>query len=199
MSVLKASFFQNTDVVFLAKSLLGKVIFTSSNGLITAGIIVETESYKGTTDKACHAYGGRFTKRTKTMFKDGGIAYIYLCYGIHHLLNIVTNKKGIPEAVLIRAIEPIIGTDIMMQRRKKDKLSYNLTAGPGALTKALNVTTKHDGINLDDAKIWIEDRSPILEENIISSPRVGVSYAQEDALLPFRFRIKDNPWTSKAK
>ncbi len=163
-------------------------------------MIVETEAYKGISDKASHAYNGRFTERTQIMYKEGGAAYIYLCYGIHHLFNVVTNVEGTPHAVLIRAIEPIEGIDTMLKRRKKKQLDYTLTSGPGSLSEALGIHYSHSGISLYENKIWIADEGiKINRNNIIASPRVGVAYAKEDALLPYRFRIKANPWTSKAK
>ena len=121
MSKLSADFYQRDDVLLISHELLGKVLCTNFHGKLTSGIIVETEAYAGITDKASHAYGGRRTKRTKTMYASGGTAYVYLCYGIHHLFNIVTNKENIPHAVLIRAIQPRVGIDIILQRRKKRK------------------------------------------------------------------------------
>ena len=197
--MLPSSFYQKTDVIYLAKKLLGKAIYTNINNELTAGIIVETESYRGVNDKASHAYNNKRTKKNEAMYLEGGNIYVYICYGIHHLLNVVTNKKDIPHAILIRAIEPTIGIDIMLKRRNKKKENYSLTAGPGSLTQALGISILHNMKSLNDKEIWIEDVNNEIEEyNIIKSPRVGVSYAKEDALLPWRFRIKDNPWTSKA-
>lgn len=197
---LTTDFYLQENVLQISEELLGKVLFTKINGKICSGMIVETEAYMGITDKASHAYGGRFTERTKTMYEKGGIAYVYLCYGIHHLFNIVTNAKTIPHAVLIRAIEPLEGIDMMLKRRKKQQLEYTLTSGPGSLSEAMGIHYSHSGISLIKDQIWIEDQGiKIKQENIIASPRVGVAYAKEDALLPYRFRIKDNPWTSKAK
>jgi DNA-3-methyladenine glycosylase len=197
--MLPSSFYQKTDVIYLAKKLLGKAIYTNINNELTAGIIVETESYRGVNDKASHAYNNKRTKKNEAMYLEGGNIYVYICYGIHHLLNVVTNKKDIPHAILIRAIEPTIGIDVMLKRRNKKKENYSLTAGPGSLTQALGISILHNMKSLNDKEIWIEDVNNEIEEyNIIKSPRVGVSYAKEDALLPWRFRIKDNPWTSKA-
>lgn len=199
MQYLPSSFYQKTDVIYLAKKLLGKAIYTNINNELTAGIIVETESYRGVNDKASHAYNNKRTKKNEAMYLEGGNIYVYICYGIHHLLNVVTNKKDIPHAILIRAIEPTIGIDVMLKRRNKKKENYSLTAGPGSLTQALGISILHNMKSLNDKEIWIEDVNNEIEEyNIIKSPRVGVSYAKEDALLPWRFRIKDNPWTSKA-
>jgi DNA-3-methyladenine glycosylase len=153
-------------------------------------MIIETEAYCGVEDKASHAYGNRRTKRTETMFSEGGIAYVYLCYGLHHLFNIVANKKDIPHAVLIRAIRPEIGIDTMLKRRHKECLIPSLTNGPGSLCQALGITRIHDGIELDSHHIWLEDRGIIIPpEAIQESPRIGVEYAQEDALKPWRFYL----------
>jgi len=201
MNPIKLNFYIKDDVIELAQKLLGKFIFTKiDNDPITGGMIVETEGYKGTEDKACHAYNGRKTKRNEVMYEIGGVAYVYICYGMHALLNVVTNKKDIPDAVLIRAIEPIEGIDTMLKRRDKMKIERNLTAGPGSLTKSLGVTKKLNGYTFDNKNLWIEDRNiTIKKEDILSSKRVGIDYALEHKDLPWRFRIKNSKWTSLAK
>lgn len=199
---LKKSFYQGEDVVQLAKDLLGKYLVTNFSNQPTVGRIVETEAYRAPDDKACHAYNNRYTDRTKVMFEEGGKAYVYLCYGIHHLFNVVTAKEGQAHAVLIRAIEPIENIDLMLQRRNFEKLKPQLTAGPGTLTKALGITTAYTGWSLTakDTPIWIEDRNDqVSEDQIIASPRVGVAYAEECALWDWRFRIAGSKWTSRAK
>ena len=199
---LKSSFYLREDVVQISKDLLGKYLVTNFDNHKTVGKIVETEAYRAPDDKACHAYNNLVTKRTKTMFEKGGVAYVYLCYGIHHLFNVVTAPKGMAHAILIRGVEPVENIDIMLQRRGFSKLKNNLTAGPGTLTKALGISTAHNGISFLDEKslIWIEDRGEdVLETNIIASPRVGVGYAEECAAWDWRFRVKDSNWTSKAK
>ncbi len=197
---LPISFYEQDDVVHIAKLLLGKVLCTHLNGVLTKGIIVETEAYNGRTDKACHAHFAGKTNRTKIMYERGGLAYVYLCYGIHHLFNIVTNKKGLADAVLVRGIEPLEGIDHILNRRNKTKLERSAGGGPGIVSQALGISTDHYGTDLTGSLIWIEDHKPTVpEQNIITSPRVGVDYAEEDALLPWRFRIKDNPFTSPAK
>ena len=199
---LPKSFYIREDVVQISKDLLGKCIVTNFNNQLTVGKIVETEAYRAPDDKACHAYQNLFTNRTKTLFEEGGVAYVYLCYGIHHLFNVVTGKKGMAHAVLIRAIEPIDNVELMLERRGKAKLSRQLTAGPGVMSKALGITKQHTSISLfsKDSPIWIEDRGiKIADKNIIASPRVGVDYAEECALWDWRFRIKDSLWTSVAK
>ena len=199
MSKLPADFYQREDILVISRELLGKVLCTNFHGKLTSGIIVETEAYAGVTDKASHAYGGRRTKRTETMYAKGGSAYVYLCYGIHHLFNIVTNKENIPHAVLIRAIQPLDGIEIMLQRRNKKKVDQSLTAGPGSLTRALGITVKDSGTLLMNNLIWLEDQNfQIKNQDILASPRVGVQYAGEDAQKPWRFQIKNNPLVSLA-
>lgn len=198
--ILPPNFYTRPDVVQIAKDLLGKVLVTNIMGSITAGIIVETEAYAGPTDKACHAFCNRRTKRTNIMYAEGGVAYVYLCYGIHHLLNVVTHHAEQPYAVLIRGLEPLEGLDLMLDRRNATMLKPSLTAGPGSLSAAMGITTSLTGISLQDPEIRIEDRGfSIADGDILSGTRVGVAYAAEDALLPFRFSIKGNPYVSKAK
>jgi len=165
--------------------------------VLTGGIITETEAYDGVVDKACHAYGGRNTNRTATMFLGGGITYVYLCYGIHHLLNVVSGKEGNPQAVLIRAIEPKIGIEAMLVRRKMEKLAPRITSGPGALSQALGIDKQLNAKNLSADEIWIDDAKPYKDEQIIATTRIGVAYAQEHALWPFRFYIRGNKYVSK--
>lgn len=199
---LSKSFYIQEDVVQLGKDLLGKVLVTNFDNQLTAGKIVETEAYRAPDDKACHAYQNLCTNRTKTMFEEGGIAYVYLCYGIHHLFNVVTAQKGMAHAILIRAIEPLDNLDLMLSRRGKSKANRQLTGGPGVMSKALGITTAFTGVTLlaKESPIWIEDRGfDVTEENIIDSPRVGVDYAEECTLWNWRFRIKDSKWTSPAK
>lgn len=197
---LPIEYYQGEDVVAIAKDLLGKTLITYFDGCFTSGIIVETEAYNGLCDRACHAYGGRRTARTEVIYQWGGLAYVYLCYGIHSLFNIVTNVEGRADAVLVRAIEPIEGVEEMMKRRKFSVIKPQLTAGPGALSEALGIKTKHTGISLEGSQIWLQDDKRNYSSNQITiGTRVGVAYAKEDALLPWRFRVKDNIWTSKAK
>ena len=198
--VLPESFYTGKDVVKIAKELLGKVLATNIDGIYTSGIIVETEAYAGETDKASHAYGGRRTRRTEVMYRHGGRAYVYLCYGIHHLFNVVTNVQDIPHAVLIRAIEPLEGIAAMLERRGKTKLHPSLTAGPGAMSMALGIHTLHTGVSLQGPEIVIEDRGiKVNSKDIVASTRVGVAYAMDDALRPYRLHLKDNPYVSKGK
>lgn len=197
---LPPSFYTRTDIVKIAKELLGKVIVTNIGGVTTSGMIVETEAYAGVHDKASHSFGGRNTERTKVMYMNGGVAYVYLCYGIHHLFNVITNVAGTPSGVLIRGVEPLEGIDHMLARRRKEKLTPALTAGPGALSAALGISTALTGTSLDSDNIYIEDRGiKINKEEIVVGTRVGVAYAAEDAMLPYRFSIKGNKYVSKGK
>lgn len=190
MMKLPAKFYQRDDVLAISRELLGKYLMTCFDGNLTGGIIIETEAYRGPEDRASHAYGNRRTKRNEVMFHQGGIIYVYLCYGIHSLLNIVTCGEDTPHAVLIRAIKPTDGIAIMQQRRRHRRLSL-LAAGPGTLTQALGITLQHNGLSLQSQQIWIEDRGMQIDPTqIAASPRVGIDYAGEDARLPWRFRIK---------
>ena len=187
---LQEEFYLRDDVVEISRDLLGKVLSTRLDGVLTQAVITETEAYAGVTDKASHAYGGRRTKRTEPMFGRGGIAYVYLCYGIHHLFNVVTNVEGTPHAVLVRAGTPIEGMDRMLLRRNRHVVDDALLAGPGSLARALGITTAHTTENLLGNRIWIEDRGIVFDEaSIIAVPRVGVDYAEEDADCPYRFIV----------
>lgn len=210
MNKLPLEFYTRPDPVQISRELLGKFLYTNLEGVITGGMIVETEAYNGRTDKACHAHLGRRTKRTEIMYRQGGVAYVYFTYGMHHLFNIVTNKENFADAVLIRAIEPTIGLEEIRLRRGltgpeqaatgASRNAYRLTAGPGMLCQALGITREHYGESLLGDKIWLEDQNLILaNEDIIAGPRVGIAYAQEDAWLPWRFSIRQNPWVSRAK
>jgi DNA-3-methyladenine glycosylase len=185
---LPINFYKNLDTVSIAMELIGKTLCTNINGQKTSGIILETEAYNGATDKACHAYNYKLTSRTKTMFETGGIAYIYLCYGIHHLFNVVTNIENEPHAVLIRAIKVVDGVETMSERMKKTIKPGDNIIGPGKLTKALGINKTFDKTSLLSDIIWIEDcgisKSKI---EITASTRIGVEYAGEDAKLLYRF------------
>ena len=195
---ISASFYERGDVVAISRELLGKYVFTNIEGEVTGGIIVETEAYNGIADKASHAFGGRKTKRTEIMHRHGGIAYVYLCYGIHEMFNIVTSVEGDPRAILIRAIEPTEGIDIMLLRRKMEQLKPSITQGPGSVAQALGINRYINGISLQSKTLWLEDRGLIIkDEDVAIVPRVGVAYAGHDALLPYRFYIRGNRYVSK--
>lgn len=196
---LSLSFYQKQDVVSIARKLVGKVLCTQiGDDPLTSGIITETEAYCGRGDKACHANDGTRTDRTETMYQAGGIAYIYLCYGIHHLFNVVTNIENKADAVLIRAIQPLDGINEMLQRRDKQDVNPLLTAGPGRLTQALGITTHLDRTTLTGDTIWIEDREIDFSlSSLLATERVGVDYAGEDAKLPWRFYPQESKWVSQ--
>lgn len=190
LSKLDKTFYIKDDVVGIAQQLLGKLLFTNINGLLTAGIISETEAYHED-EKACHAYNSKRTKRTELLFAEGGKAYIYLCYGIHHLFNVVTGPENIAQAVLIRGVIPYNGVEVMLARRRMDKIKPNLSSGPGTLSKALGITTELNYTDLQSNLIWIEDIGiKVPASDIIATPRIGVDYAGEDAQLPWRFEWK---------
>lgn len=202
MMRLPASFYQRDDTVQIAQDLLGLELVTQFDGQLTVGRIVETEAYKAPEDKACHAYLNRNTKRTKTMFLPGGVAYIYLCYGIHHLFNVVTGPEGSAHAVLIRAVEPVEGIERMQQRRGFERVKPQLTAGPGVLSKALGLHKDWDGVSLIDPQSPVHIRRPQAaaeQSTILAGPRIGIDYAEECAAWPWRFYFKDNRWVSKAR
>lgn len=186
--ILPKSFYRNEDVVETARLLLGKLLITRINGKKTAGIIMETEAYNGAEDRACHAYNYRRTARTEVMYAEGGFAYVYLCYGIHSLFNVVTGAEGNPQAVLIRGILPTVNLKCMEKR-----LSRKITSalhGPGLVSKALGIHYSHSGTSLltPEKIIWIEDHGiSFSQKQIKITPRIGVDYAGKDALLPYRF------------
>jgi DNA-3-methyladenine glycosylase len=183
---LKPSFYQEFDALAAARHLLGKVLVAQDDDGRSAGIIAETEAYMGRSDRASHAYGGKRTQRNASMYRNGGIAYVYLCYGIHHLFNVVVREIDEPQAVLIRAVIPRDGVARMNTRRN----GRSTTNGPGTLTQALGITTADNGTDLNGQRIWIEDRGIwIPDEAVTTGPRIGVEYAGSDALLPYRFRF----------
>jgi DNA-3-methyladenine glycosylase len=197
---LPISFYQHKNVCTVASALIGKVLVSFFNNILTAGRIVETEAYNGAVDKASHAWGGRRTGRTEIMYANGGVAYVYLCYGIHHLFNVVTNVENVPHAVLVRGVEPLVGIDHMLQRTGKIKQDHTLTRGPGNVSKALGIYTQHTGMGLRGKELFIADDGFIVKPSeIIATPRIGVDYAGADALLPYRFILKDNPYVSGKK
>ena len=186
--LIDPEFYLRTDVVKIARELLGKILVTRMDGVITAGRISETEAYRGTGDKASHAYLGKRTQRTEIMYAEGGHTYVYLCYGIHPLFNVVTNVAGIPHAVLIRGIYPLAGLDIMAGRCGREFYPGAAVIGPGKVSKALGIRVVHSGLPLGDPGIFIvQDGFKLNRKSIQVTPRIGVGYAQEDARLPYRF------------
>ena len=189
---LTEEFYRREDVVGISRELLGKVLCTRVNRKLTSLVITETEAYAGVTDRASHAYGDRRTKRTEPMYAAGGHAYVYLCYGIHHLFNVVTNVEGVPHAILIRAGRPLEGLRHMLERRNKATADQTLLAGPGSTAQALGISTSLTGLSLTGKRIWLEDRGIGVEPSSVSvGPRVGVDYAGEDASLPYRFVARE--------
>ena len=217
---LDNSFYDRPDVVKIARELLGKILVTEFGGQRTSGRIVETEAYNGVTDRASHAWSGRRTARTEVMYARGGRAYVYLIYGIHHLFNVVTNKEDTPNAVLVRALEPLDGIPVMLRRTGKTKLDHTLTRGPGNLSRAMGLLTLHTGMSLleealevgrapktggangptkGDAIYIADDGFRLKKTDIGVGPRIGVDYAGEDAALPYRFFVKGNAYVSGKK
>ena len=200
MKKLEQDFYDRADVVKISKELLGKILVTRFDGQVTSGRIVETEAYAGEIDRASHAWAGRRTNRTEVMYGAGGTAYVYLCYGIHQMFNVVTNEQGIPHAILVRAVDPLNGIDIMLQRTGKKQLDFSLTKGPGNVGKALGFHTRHTGLSLLGDEIYIgDDEIKIKKTDILATPRIGVDYAGDDAALPYRFILRDNPFVSGKK
>lgn len=189
--IVPQDFYTGSDVVSIARDLLGKKLVTDVGGRRTSGFITETEAYSGRGDRACHANNNTCTKRTAIMYAYGGVAYVYLCYGIHQLFNVVTNTEGLADAVLVRGIAPVEGIVIMEERRNM-KYSANLTNGPGKLSQALGIGAVHYGVCLYDTNsdIRIEEGKQIDDRKVFTAPRIGVGYAGEDALLPWRFYLK---------
>ncbi len=197
---LPNAFYRQKNACAVAKALIGKVLVTQFKGVLTAGRIVETEAYNGVADKASHAWNGRRTNRTETMYLEGGVTYVYLCYGIHHLFNVVTNRADIPHAVLLRAVEPLLGIEAMLKRTGKTKWDHTLTRGPGNMSRAMGILVTHNALGLQTDELCIvDDGFTINPSQIIATPRIGVDYAGEDALLPYRFILKDNPYVSGKK
>lgn len=191
---INRSFYLRHDVVMIARDLLGKYLATNLDGGITGGYIIETEAYEGVTDRASHAYGNRRTARTEIMYNRGGCAYVYLCYGIHSLFNIVTHEEGTPHAVLIRGLLPARGLEIMCRRTGKPLIDSRSGSGPGRVSSLLGIHYSHTGLDLLGRQIWLEDHGiQIPDEQIITGRRIGVDYAGEDAFLPYRFRL-DPQW-----
>ena len=198
--MLPPEFYAGDDVVAISKALLGKVICTAFEGGLTSAIILETEAYNGRTDKACHAHLGRRTNRTEVMYQPGGVAYVYLCYGLHHLFNIVTNKNDFADAILIRAAQPLEGIETMARRRKLPLSAPNLLMGPGSFSQGLGISSAHWGQNLQGPLIWLEDRGiRVSEDQIAIGVRIGIDYAQEDRFLPWRFWVRGNPFVSRPR
>jgi DNA-3-methyladenine glycosylase len=213
---LPKSFYQRSAVE-VARDLVGKLLVHKSAEGITAGMIVETEAYVGSMDKACHAYKGK-TDRNAVMFRAGGLAYVYFIYGMYNCFNVVSGPKNVADAVLIRALEPVQGLALMSQRRyqkniwadlspralkkhlQNEKLTAkekNLTNGPGKLCQALDITKTQYGANLTRGELLIKDYKVVEPTSIGVSKRINIDYAEEARDFPWRFYLLDNPWVSR--
>lgn len=193
-------FYDRENVLQIARELLGKILVTQWGGRRSAGRIVETEAYAGVNDRACHAFGGKRTARTEDLYGSPGTVYVYICYGMHHLFNVITNKKDIPHAVLVRALEPLEGVEFMLARTGKTETDFTLTKGPGNLTRAMGMSKMHTGRDLFSSEIFIEDDGlRYKKDQLVITKRIGVGSAREDAELPYRFLVRGNPYVSAKK
>jgi len=194
---LSRGFYTRSDVLKIARELLGKLLVVpTSDGSRVSGIIVETEAYRGPQDRASHAFGGRRTKRTETMYRVGGTAYVYFVYGMYHQFNVVTNVEGIPHAILIRGLEPVESIEVMLERRQGHS-GRTLTNGPGKLCLALGIDRHLDAVDLLGERVWIEEGRAVSPRSIACGPRIGIDYAGEWKEKPWRFWIRDNACVSK--
>ena len=185
---VQKSYLLGNDVESMARSLLGTYLFTKKEGQLAGGILTEVEAYKGIGDRASHAYGGRRTRRNEMMYHEGGVVYMFLCYGMHAMLNFVTNAEDVPDAILVRGLLPTHGEELMLQRTGKLRGGASLTDGPGKVCKALGLTVADNGVSLDGDTVWLEDRGlSVPDDKVEITPRIGVDYAGEDAKLPYRF------------
>lgn len=197
MKKLKLDFYLGQNVLQTARDLLGKILVTNIDGMHTSARIVETEAYIAITDRASHSYNGRRTNRNEHMYAKGGVSYVYICYGMHHLFNVVTNNRDIPDAVLIRAAEPVSGIEAMLARTGKKVADHTLTKGPGNMSRALGISKLHSGIRLTGNEIFLADDGYVLPAELTgASKRIGIDGAGEDALLPYRFYIRGNRYVS---
>lgn len=184
------------DANRVAPELLGCLLVSESPEGRCAGIIVEVEAYKGDCDKGAHSFKNKRTPRTEIQFGPGGYAYIFKIYGMYDCFNIVTNKEGIPDVVLVRALEPVEGIALMEKRRGSKNGSRGLCSGPGKLCQALGISGADYGADLCASRIYVEGSETADKKSILVSPRVNIDYAQECAEFPWRYFIKDCPWVS---
>ena len=194
---LPKEFYTRSNVLLIARELLGKLLVVPhESGKRVSGMIIEVEAYRGPEDRASHAYGGRRTRRTETMYQSGGVAYVYFVYGMYNQFNVVTNTRDIPHAILVRALEPVEGLEIMRTRRHQQP-DRNLTNGPGKLCIALGIDRQLDKADLLGDQVWIEDYSTVSRGRILKGPRIGIDYAEEWVETPWRFWIKGNEYVSR--
>jgi len=197
---LPKSFFRR-DAETMARELLGRYLVRRSEAGRSIVRIVETEAYLGEKDPASHSFGGRRTTRTETMYRAGGVAYVYFIYGIHHCMNVVTGASEEASAVLVRAGEPIAGLGSMTRHRglRRTPRAGDLAGGPGKLCQALGVDRSLDGVDLTRGELRVVEGVPVGAESIVTGPRVGVDYAGEAAHWPLRYGIAGNPHVSKPR
>lgn len=188
--------FYNRDVLTVAEEILGKILVHKTKEGVAKGKIVEVEAYNGLCDKAAHSYQNLRTERTKIQYGQGGYAYVYLIYGMHICMNIVTNRKDLPEVLLLRALEPVEGIDLMKKRRKTDNLK-NLCSGPGKLSQAMGITRENYGEDLCGDSFYLEDAPVLAPEEIRRTKRINIDYAEEAADFLWRFSVKGNPYVSR--
>ncbi len=181
----------------LAKELLGMKLIHIDDDAIISGYIVETEAYLGPEDRAAHSFNNRRTARTEVMYGEAGTIYTYFIYGMHVCFNIVSGPVNKPEAILIRAIQPNEGIERMRERRARVKNEIQLTNGPGKLSKAMGFTLSDNGKKINEGNIRVEEGMIVVQNEIISGPRIGIQYAEEAVHYPYRFWIKNNPYVSR--
>ena len=194
---LPREFYTRPNVLAVARDLLGKLLVVpDKKGNRVSGKIVEVEAYRGPQDRAAHSFGGRRTKRTETMYRIGGTAYVFFVYGMYYQFNVVTNVADTPHAVLIRAVEPVEGIELMRKRREGQP-DHNLTNGPGKLCIALGIDRGLDAADLLGENVWLEEGEKISRSRIASGPRIGIDYAEGWVDKPWRFWLRDNPFVSR--
>jgi DNA-3-methyladenine glycosylase len=194
---LTREFYTRSDVLKVARDLLGKLLVVpTTNRKRVSGMIVEVEAYRGPEDRASHAYGGRRTKRTETMYQVGGMAYVYFVYGMYYQFNVVSNVEDVPHAILVRALQPVEGIEFMRKRRHTHP-DHNLTNGPGKLCIAMGIDRRLDRADLLGNSVWLEDFESIPTARIAKGPRIGIDYAEDWVDKPWRFWIRDNSYVSR--
>ena len=203
MNKLPREFYLRDDTIKIAQDLIGKLLVVpQKNGERVSGMIVETEAYLGEIDKAAHSYKGRRTARNEITYAQGGHAYVFFIYGMYFQFNVVCGATDSPHVVLIRAIEPVEGVEIMRNRRLQKNLTAkmpdkNLTSGPGKLCIALDIRRELNGADLLGNNIWLEVHKTFLRDEIKIGTRIGIDYAEDFAEKPWRFWLKNNPFVSK--
>jgi DNA-3-methyladenine glycosylase len=194
---LPREFYLRPNVLTVARDLLGKLLVVPDpNGERVSGKIVEVEAYRGPEDRASHAYGGRRTKRTETMYRVGGVAYVYFVYGMYFQFNVVSGVEDVPHAILVRALEPVEGIEIMRERRHAHR-DHNLTSGPGKLCIAMGIDRELNGVDLLGEQVWLEEYENVSPRHIARGPRIGIDYAEQWIDKPWRFWLRGNEYVSR--